>query len=95
MRRFGDWGMGATTCTRRARRYRICTTSSYFEKIGIDDEHLRRIATGGIRSYGMKSSFVQVGLLPESALNDPAVEAAVAAARAAASAKAEEAKGGS
>jgi len=43
----------------------------------------------------MKSSFVQVGLLPESALNDPAVEAAVAAARAAASAKAEEAKGGS
>jgi hypothetical protein len=63
-------------------------------EIGIDDERLHMIAARGLRSYGIKSSFVQVGLLPESALKDPAVEAAVAVARAAAYTKAEETKGG-
>jgi hypothetical protein len=64
-------------------------------EIGIDDERLRAIATRGIRSYGIKSSFVDVGLLPPSALNDPAAEAAIAATRAAAAEKAEKEPDGS
>jgi hypothetical protein len=58
-------------------------------EIGIDDERLRAIANRGARSYGIKSSFVDVGLLPPSALKDPAAEAAIAATRAAAAEKAE------
>lgn len=55
-------------------------------EIGIDDERLRTIADKGLRSHAIKSSFVEVGLLSESALKDPAAEAAIAAARAAAKA---------
>jgi hypothetical protein len=51
--------------------------------IGIDDERLRSIASRGLRSHTIKSSFVEVGLLSPDALKDPATEAAVAAARAA------------
>ncbi len=57
--------------------------------IGIDEERLRAIAGRGLRSRSIKSSFVDVGLLPPEALKDPATEAAVAAARAAAKAQAE------
>jgi hypothetical protein len=53
-------------------------------EIGIEDDRLRTITYRGLRSYEMKSSFVRVGLLPASALKDPAAEAATAAARAAA-----------
>lgn len=52
-------------------------------EIGIDDEQLRAIAERGLRSYAIRSSFVEVGLLSESALKDPATEASIAAARAA------------
>lgn len=57
--------------------------------IGIDEERLRAIAGRGLRSHSIKSSFVDVGLLPPEALKDPATEAAVAATRAAAKAQAE------
>jgi hypothetical protein len=58
-------------------------------EIGVDDERLRWIATRGLRSSQIKFSFVEVGLLPASALKDPAVDAAVAATRVAAKAKAD------
>jgi hypothetical protein len=50
-------------------------------EIGVDDQRLHALATRGLRSFAIKSSF---GLLPASALKDPAVDAAVAAARLAA-----------
>jgi ApeA N-terminal domain 1 len=58
-------------------------------EIGVDDQRLHALATRGLRSFDIKSSFVEVGLLPASALKDPAVDAAVAAARAAVNPKAE------
>jgi hypothetical protein len=58
-------------------------------EIGIDDESLRRIAQRQLRAFQIKFSFVEVGLLPPSALKDPAAEAATAAARAAAAPRVE------
>lgn len=63
-------------------------------EIGIDDQRLNAIANRGIRSYGIRSSFVDVGLLPASSLKDPAADPAIAAARAAATAKVEKEAGG-
>lgn len=53
------------------------------KEIGIDDATLNAVVHRGLRSFSVKSSFVEVGLLPPEALNDPATDAAVAAARAA------------
>jgi hypothetical protein len=53
-------------------------------EIGVDDQRLHALATRGLRSFDIKSSFVEVSLLPASALKDPAVDAALAAARLAA-----------
>lgn len=61
-------------------------------EIGIDDPTLNAIAHRGLRSFRVKSSFVDVGLLPPEALKDPATDAAVAAARAAAKTKDESGK---
>jgi hypothetical protein len=47
-------------------------------EIGIIDERIRVIATRGLRSFRIKTSFVAVGLLPPTVLRDPATEAAVA-----------------
>jgi hypothetical protein len=64
-------------------------------EIGIDDESIRGIAYRSLRSFQIKFSFVEVGLLPPDALKDPATDAAIAAARAAANARAESGKEGS
>jgi hypothetical protein len=64
-------------------------------EIGIDDERLPAIIDRGLRSYAIKSSFVEVGLLPEGALKDPAAEALIAAARTAAKAPPDQGKKGS
>jgi ApeA N-terminal domain 1/Apea-like HEPN len=64
-------------------------------EIGIDDPSLNAIAHRGLRSFAVKSSFVDVGLLPPDALKDPASEAAVADARAAAKTQGEPGREGS
>jgi ApeA N-terminal domain 1 len=61
-------------------------------EIGIDDESLRAIAQRSLRAFQIKFSFVEVGLLPPSALKDPRTEAATAAARAAAAPQVEPGK---
>lgn len=64
-------------------------------EIGIDDPTLNAFAHLGLRSFAVKSSFVNVGLLPPEALKDPATDAAVAAARVAAKIEHESGKDGS
>ena len=74
-------------CTRRVTAPSNLYHILLLREIGVDDQRLRAIATRGLRSFDIKSSFVEVGLLPASALKDPAVDAAVAGARAAANAR--------
>jgi hypothetical protein len=50
------------------------------QEIGVDDTILQIDVYRGFLSYRIKSAFVDVGLLPPSALKDPAAEAATTAA---------------
>lgn len=63
--------------------------------IGIEEKRLRTITSRGLHAHPIRSSFVDVGLLPPDALKDPAIEAAIAAARTAAKPQSEPGKDGS
>jgi hypothetical protein len=57
------------------------------QQIGVDTNILRASVYGGFRAHRIKSTLVEVGLLPESALRDEASEQAIAAAKARANAQ--------